>query len=153
MQKSINCKRDIEKLLKNEKIKTILFISGKNSFYKTKANIFFDKIFKDKKIFFFIKKSKFPNFNELKNIIKEKRKIEPDLIIAVGGGCVLDYAKIASNFSLSSNLEKKIINSDLEKKISKIKIISDSTTAGSGAESTSNAVIYINNIKYSVEGS
>ena len=33
----------------------------------------------------------------------------------MGGGCVLDYAKIVQ-FSLSSNLEK-IINSDLEKKI------------------------------------
>ena len=68
MQKSINCKRDIEKLLKNEKIKTILFISGKNSFYKTKSNIFFDKIFKDKKKFFYFKDSKFPNFNELKTL-------------------------------------------------------------------------------------
>ena len=152
MQKSINCKRDIEKLLKNEKIKTILFISGKNSFYKTKANIFLIKFLKIKKFFYF-KESKFPNFNELKNIIKEKEKIEPDLIIAVGGGCVLDYAKIASNFSLSSNLEKNYKFRLRKKNKSKIKIISDSTTAGSGAESTSNAVIYINNIKYSVEGS
>ena len=55
MQKSIKCKRDIEKkLLKNEKIKTILFISGKNSFYKTKSKYFFlIKFLKIKKIFFF----------------------------------------------------------------------------------------------------
>ena len=52
MQSQLIVKRDIEKLLKNEKIKTILFISGKNSFYKTKTNIF-DKIFKDKKKFLF----------------------------------------------------------------------------------------------------
>ncbi len=154
MQKAIHAKNDIEKNFKSEKIKTILFISGKNSFFKTKANIFFERILKDKKKHYFFKKSKFPNFKELKEIINKKDKIKPDLIIAVGGGCVLDYAKIASNFSLSKDLENKIINSDLNKKIrKKVKVLAIPTTAGSGAESTSNAVIYINNVKYSVEGS
>ena len=154
MQNSLNQKYGIEKTFKSEKIKTILFVSGKNSFYKTKANIFFNKIFKNKRKYYFFKESKLPDFQELKKIIKAKERINPDLIIAVGGGCVLDYAKVASNFSLSENLQKKIVNSDLEKNVrSKVKVLAIPTTAGSGAESTSNAVIYINNVKYSVEGS
>jgi alcohol dehydrogenase class IV len=153
MQKSLNQKYNIEKTFKSEKIKTILFISGKNSFYKTKANIFSNEILKNKKKYYFFKESKFPDFQELKKIIKEKERIKPDLIIAVGGGCVLDYAKVASNFSLTKDLEKRIVNSDLEKNVrNKTKVLAIPTTAGSGAESTSNAVIYINNIKYSVEG-
>lgn len=153
MQKSLNQKYGIEKTFKSEKIKTILFISGKNSFYKTKANIFFNKILKNKKKYYFFKESKLPDFRELKKIIKEKERLKPDLIIAVGGGCVLDYAKVASNFSLNKDLERKIINSDLEKNVrNKTKVLAIPTTAGSGAESTSNAVIYINKVKYSVEG-
>ena len=154
MQKFISNKNIIEKTFKSEKIKKILFISGKNSFYKTKANIFFNRMFKNKEKYFYFKESRLPNFNELQKILKEKDKINPDLIIAVGGGCVLDYAKIASNFSLSYNLKNKIINSDLDKKVrNKVKVLAIPTTAGSGAESTSNAVLYINNVKYSVEGS
>ena len=152
MSKQIKKKQDIEKIFGGKRIQKILFISGKNSFFKTQANIFFEKILKDKNKFFYFKKKKFPDFEELKEIIKFKEKIKPDLVIAVGGGCVLDYAKIAINFSNSLALKEKIINSEIEKKTRKIvKLLAIPTTAGSGAESTSNAVMYINNFKFSVE--
>ena len=49
-------------------------------------------------------------------------------------------------------MKEKIINSEIEKKTRKIvKLLAIPTTAGSGAESTSNAVMYINNFKFSVE--
>ena len=61
----------------------------------------------------------------------------------------MDLAKISSVFKLEKNFKEKIINSDISKK--KIKVLAIPTTAGSGAEVTSNAVIYINKTKYSVE--
>ena len=153
MSKQIKKTKDIEKTFRSKKISNILFISGRNSFFKTQANIFFDKILKNKNKFFYFKKQKFPDFEELKEIIRFKEKIKPDLVIAVGGGCVLDYAKVAINFSSSAFLKEKIINSAIEKTIrKKVKLLAIPTTAGSGAESTSNAVLYINNIKFSVEG-
>jgi alcohol dehydrogenase len=153
MSKFIKDVKDIDKAFKNSTIKNVLFISGKNSFYKTKADKFFKNILKKKNKFFYFKTSSVPEFVELKKIINFKEKINPELIIAVGGGCVLDYAKIASNFDNNSINEKKVINSDLQKNLrKKIKLLAIPTTAGSGAEVTSNAVIYINNKKYSVEG-
>ena len=73
-------------------------------------------------------------------------------MVAVGGGSVLDYAKIANVIESTENLSTKIINSNycIRKKLTKLVAIP--TTAGSGAEATTNAVIYINKIKYSVEG-
>ena len=73
--------------------------------------------------------------------------------MAIGGGAVIDYAKIASiiDINTTKDLKKKLI---LYKNISKNKVyplIAIPTTAGAGAEVTSNAVIYINSIKYSVE--
>ena len=69
----------------------------------------------------------------------------------MGGGTVIDYAKIASCIGVEKNLEKKIINNSYTLKHKLAKLIAIPTTAGSGAEVTTNAVIYINKIKYSVE--
>ena len=142
----------IKKKLLSKNIKKVLIISGQNSYYKTGAKKIFENLLINKKKFFFIKKSNIPDFNELVKIINFKELINPDLIIAIGGGCVIDYAKICRVFNKNKNLKNKIINSDFfdEKRI---KLLAIPTTAGSGAEVTSSAAIYIKNIKYSVEGS
>ena len=139
----IKKKNDIEKIFKSSKIENILFITGKNSFYKTKANEFFKKIFKNKKKFYYFKKNRIPEFEELKQIIQFKDRIKPALIIAVGGGCVMDYAKIVSVYKLGKNLKEKILSSDFNTE--KIKVLAIPTTAGSGAESTSNATTFTKN--------
>ena len=85
-------------------------------------------------------------------IINSIKKFSPDLIIAAGGGSVLDYAKIARVLQDEEDLDKKIIKSNYILKEFSTKLLAIPTTAGSGAEVTSNAVIYVNKIKYSVEG-
>ena len=152
MNNYLNTLFEIEKKLLNNSIKKILFISGNNTYNKTGAKKIFDNKLINAKKFLFIKNSSYPDYKELIKIIKFKDSIKPDFIVAIGGGCVIDYAKIASVFSLEKNLKKKLINSDY-KNINKIKVLAIPTTAGSGAEVTSSAVIYIDKIKYSVEGS
>ena len=152
MGQYLNSLSKVEKKINEKSIKKILFISGKNSFNKTGAKEIFKKVSKDKEKFLYIKKSNFPNLQELEKIIKFKESLKPDLIVAIGGGCSIDYAKIASVFNAEKNFKKKIINSDYFLK-NKIRVLAIPTTAGSGAEVTSSAVIYINKIKYSVEGS
>ena len=61
---------------------------------------FFSNILKSKEIKYYFKKSLIPELNELKKIIIEIRKFKPDLILAIGGGSVIDYAKIANEFKL-----------------------------------------------------
>ena len=140
------------KLIKKKNLKKIFIISGKNSFYKSKANVFL-KFPKNKIIKFYFKKSKLPEFNELKSILKKINNFSPDIIIAIGGGSVIDLAKIVSvlDLRLIKDLKKKLMS---YKSISRKKLyplIAIPTTAGAGAEVTSNSVIYINKVKYSVE--
>ena len=146
-----NNKRELRKFLDNNKFNKILVITGKNSFYKSGASNIFENLFKNKRVSFFFKKSSFPNISELKEIIMKCVTFRPDIIIAVGGGSVLDYAKMANVLRTSKNLDQEIKNSCCKFTEKFSKLLAIPTTAGTGAEVTANSTIYIKKIKYSVE--
>ncbi len=142
---------ELKILLNEEKIKKIFIICGKNSYKSSGADALMKESIKKNSQFYF-KKSYYPEINELKEIIKLIKKYSPDLILAIGGGSVLDYAKIANVLFDSQDLIEEIYSSTYKIKKKFAKLAAIPTTAGSGAEVTSNAVIYINKVKYSVEG-
>ena len=148
---SNNSLSTLDNLINEKPIKKILIISGKKSYFASGADKIIKQILKNKESYFFLKKNKNPEIKELKKIILYLRFIKPDLIIAIGGGSVIDYAKMANILNPEKNLKNQIINSDYGKIKKVTKILAIPTTAGSGAEVTSNAVIYIDKIKFSVE--
>ena len=64
-------------------------------------------------------------------------KDKPDVIIAVGGGSVMDMAKLIRHYALAEDIE--------------IPLWEIPTTAGTGAEATHFAVVYRDGVKHSVE--
>ena len=91
-------------------LKKFLFYQVKNLLLHLELRIFFKKIIKDKDIKFFYKESEIPVLDELIKIIKEIRNFKPDLLLAVGGGTVIDYAKIANVIDLRDDLAKLIVS-------------------------------------------
>ncbi len=144
-------KKELEKFLIDKRFKRIFLLAGEKSFILSGAKQFFSKILKSKEIKYYFKKSLIPELNELKKIIIEIRKFKPDLILAIGGGSVIDYAKIANVVEIKKDIQNliKSYSYPIKKKFTNLAVVP--TTAGSGAEVTSNAVIYINNVKYSFE--
>ena len=147
----INSFEDIKKFINDKGFNKIFILCGKKSFVISGANNLFKKFISDKEVKFFYKNSELPILEELIKIINEIKRFKPDLILAVGGGTVIDYAKIANVVDVRSDLKNLIINYNypFKKKYTRLAVIP--TTAGSGAEVTSNAVIYVNQIKYSFE--
>ena len=147
----INTTEDIKKFINDKGFKRVFVLCGKKSFITSGAEIFFKKLLSTKETKLFYKESEIPILEELIKIIKEIKSFKPDLILAVGGGAVIDYAKIANIVDVRDDLADLIINYNYPfiKKFTKLAVIP--TTAGSGAEVTSNAVIYVNKIKYSFE--
>ncbi len=143
--------KELNKLISNKKYNKIFILCGKKSFKNTNAKEYFLQSFKNKKLKIFYKKLLLPEFKELKIISKNLKKFKPDLLLAVGGGCVLDYAKIANVININFKSGKLIKNSEHPVTNKFTKLVAIPTTAGSGAEVTSNAVIYLNGIKYSIE--
>jgi len=141
----------LNSFLEKKKTKNILIITGRKSFnFSGFKKLAIYKNFKSIMTIFY-KKSEIPEIYELECLIKKINIIKPDLIIALGGGCVIDYAKLANGLHNIKNLKKKIKNSTLRMYSKSTKILAIPTTAGSGAEVTKFSVIYINKIKYSVE--
>ena len=147
----INTTEDIKKFINDKGFKKIFVLCGKKSFVTSGAEIFFKRLLSTKETKLFYKESEIPILEELIKIIKDIKSFKPDLILAVGGGAVIDYAKIANIVDVRDDLADLIINYSypFTKKYTKLAVIP--TTAGSGAEVTSNAVIYVNGIKQSFE--
>ena len=143
--------KKLKKIIENQLFKTVLVVGGSYSFTNSGAKKIINQLLKNKENYLFLKEKKLPEISELLKLIKTIKKIKPDLIICIGGGSVMDLSKIANVTFENDNLKERIMNNNIFFKKQYCKLVAIPTTAGSGAEVTTNAVIYVNNIKYSVE--
>ena len=146
----ISSSEDVLKFINDKSFKKIFVLCGKKSFVNSGAENLLKKI-KNSEVKLSYKKSEIPILEELIEIIKEIQNFKPDLFLAIGGGAVIDYAKIVNVVDVREDLAELIVNYKypFNKKYTKLAVIP--TTAGSGAEVTSNAVIYVDGIKHSFE--
>lgn len=122
---------NLSKILKEEQVKNVLVFTGKKSFDNIKLII--EKELSGLNIYYYNNFSTNPKKDEVDIAITNLDK-NFDIIVAVGGGSVMDFAK-AFRYYLKSNK----------------KLIAIPTTAGTGAESTQFAVIYIGGVKHSLD--
>ena len=133
--------------------KKILLVTGEKSFELSGAKARILKRLKTEKFLKHIYKfTHNPNFDELVTALEDCSGIDFDLIIALGGGTILDYAKLIKRFMLCDHqdIPKEIMSGSDHALFKDIPIIAIPTSAGTGSEATSFAVIYLNNEKYSV---
>ena len=131
--------------LKNELIeitkhkKRVLLVVGGKSFKILDSNLLLKKVLASGGEYVIVKKKKdLISNNDIAEYSLEIKFFMPEIIIALGGGSVIDLAKliIYHNYLNCKN---------------KLKFIVIPTTCGSGSESTSFAVIYENGIKNSIQ--
>jgi alcohol dehydrogenase len=144
------CFEQIESIIAGLRAKSPLVITGGESFEKSGAKKKINIHLKKYTPAFFSVSTPLPEFDEVQRGISFLKKNNFDLIIAIGGGSVLDTAKLirflgAQQTSLTESLQN--INSE---KIKGIPLIAVTTTAGSGAEATHFAVLYIKKVKQSI---
>ena len=108
---------------------------------------------KNKEVHHFDKFKTNPRLEEAFSGIELIRNVNPELIIAVGGGSVIDMGKIITILASQSNddLLSFVKNSELISNVG-LPLIAIPTTIGTGSETTHFAVVYVDKIKYSVEG-
>jgi len=140
----------LKTILKKNTFKNIFLITGKDSFEKT---IIKKKLLKILKNYDYIQFNDFtpnPKLNDIKKGLDLFKSQDFDVIIAVGGGSVLDMGKSISILSTNDNSPIDLILKKKEIKKKGIPLIRIPTTAGSGSEATHFAVVYIDKQKYSL---
>ena len=140
--------KKLEEILSSQS--ALLIVHGESSYSLSGIEAFLEKFVKNNKTHSWAVKSKDPDSVEIEDLSSFIKKIKPSLIISCGGGTVIDTVKASSFLSrqgldLLNLLEGK--RKEYSKKVEEIVI---PTTCGTGSESTHFAVIYINDIKYSL---
>lgn len=83
-----------------------------------------------------------PTCDQAQAIVDEFKKTEADFIVAVGGGSVMDVAKLASVLATETYNVRDLLHSpELAKKY--VKTLMIPTTAGTGAEATPNSIVSV----------
>lgn len=139
-------------LSENTNIKTILLVTGKQSYINCGAdNYITNSINKDITLIRFFNFSPNPCVKDLKKGLQLFRKNKFDAIIACGGGSVIDIAKCIAFFANYHSTVEDYLSGKRNNNLNNIiPIIALPTTAGTGSEATHFAVLYWNKKKYSV---
>jgi len=145
-----NTIKELEDIVKKYSAMNVFLITGKKSFNLSGAEEKIKSILKDVNYIQFNSFSSNPNMEEVKLGISLYKKANPDLVVGVGGGSVLDIAK-AINILAAQKEDPEIYvtgQKNLEK--SSLPFIAIPATAGTGSEATRFATIYIDKTKYSL---
>ncbi|MES2409252.1 MAG: phosphonoacetaldehyde reductase [Patescibacteria group bacterium] len=142
--------KKLEEVLSNLKSERIFLVTGKNSFKESGAEKELESIFQGKNVFQFSDFKSNPNIIDVKKGIEEFKKFAPDIVVAVGGGSVIDMAKLVNMLSFQVGDLEDYIKGEKKLTTNGLPLVAIPTTSGSGSEATHFAVVYIDTTKYSL---
>jgi alcohol dehydrogenase class IV len=128
----------------------ILVVTGKHSFELCGASVVLKELLKCHQATYFDDFEVNPKLDDALNGVKLAIDHKVEIIIAIGGGSVLDMAKLIKAFYYEPGHSTQIAKGERAVIDCNIPIIAVPTTAGSGSEATHFAVVYVDNKKYSV---
>lgn len=83
-----------------------------------------------------------PTYSEVQKVVDQVKGMGADVIVAVGGGSVMDSAKLAGVCATDEYTVHDLL-ADPTRASKKIKMFAVPTTAGTGAEATPNAIVAV----------
>ena len=130
--------------------KTVLLVTGKASYSKSGAKSIVEAALREDFVVRFNDFDVNPKIQDAERGVALAIEAGVDLIVAVGGGSVMDMAKLIKAFYTAPKKSKELAMGKLAMTDPEIPMIMVPTTAGSGSEATHFAVVYIGLDKYSL---
>jgi len=142
--------KHLKDILRNNNVKNIFLVTGKDSYELCGAE---ESVSRLTPTYSFSRFQDFevnPKIEDVERGIPLFREEAYDIILAIGGGSVMDMAKLLNIFSPQSGRPIEYVEREKEFKVRGVPLIAIPTTAGSGSEATHFAVVYVDGKKYSV---
>ena len=137
---------DLPKILNDLRIKKIFLVIGNNAYQSIEYLI--KPYTKNISIEIFVMTDS--NFKTMISGCEKLKQSNSDLVIAIGGGRIIDAAKLISVTALSKENYENVIRGKEILKNKFLPLLVMPTTAGTGSEATSFSVVYLGEKKFSV---
>ena len=145
--------RNLKDVLKKENPNKIFLVTGKKSYEKSGIKDYVLRYLQNYDFVHFDNFSSIPLLDDVKKGILAFRNGKCDLVIAIGGGSVIDFAKLTNILASQDNNQIDYIQYAREIEKPGKPLVAIPTTSGSGSEATHFAVVYVNEKKFSVKSS
>lgn len=138
-------------ILADSRPQKILLVTGRTSYGFSGAERRLDSLLEGISRIFFQCNGSSPRSEDVQSGLQIYLKEKPDMVIAVGGGSVIDTAKLIDFFGPAFVPEETCFWRRIPEAKNSVPLIAIPTTAGSGSEATHFAVLYVGEKKYSIE--
>jgi len=128
----------------------VFLVTGKRSYEKSAARELLASFLSTRAHSHFWEFAANPKIEDVRAGVDMFRERPADLILAVGGGSVIDMAKLINAMSHNDGLEQMVRDGNVILKNKGKLLAAIPTTAGSGSEATRFAVLYMDGVKYSL---
>lgn len=139
-------------IVANRGFKKVLLVTGTKSFGWFEASKLVRHLAQISEVTRWVTRKPFPDVTELEAGLALAKSNKPDLIIGIGGGTVLDLAKLLAALTGKHTVATEAIRRGSRFDHRNVGLALCPTTAGSGAEATHFAVLYHDNQKNSITG-
>lgn len=139
----------MSEIINSEKPRSVLLFTGTGSFEHSPLKSYFDELAGTIAITRYSEFENNPNYNDLVKAVQKLSLDKPDLIIAAGGGSVMDFAKLVNIYLENQQaLNRKVPSVANLRPVAPMVMIP--TTSGSGSEATKFMVLFKNGRKHSL---
>jgi len=140
----------LEAILSSYDLNNVFLVTGKQSYSSCGAERALKRTLRQYNVERFSDFEVNPNLKDVRIGIDLFRKSDPGIVISVGGGSVIDMAKLVNILSAQEREPVGYMKGENNVENRMKPLIAIPTTAGSGTEATQFAVVYIDKTKYSV---
>ncbi len=128
----------------------VFLVSGDGSHHSSGAAQIVDRLIGSKVAARFYEFSVNPKYDDALRGMRLFEKPGYDIIVAVGGGTVIDIAKLINVFHSHPGRTMELVTGQQKAENPGVPLVAVPTTAGTGSEATHFAVVYMNGVKYSL---